>query len=227
MIVFVISGGDLNKQFTRDFIDKTKEEDSLIVACDKGLESCLKMELVPDLVIGDFDSVNEAAFYELPESTEIIKLNPIKDDTDTEAALRLVFERTTYYDCIYLLGATGRRIDHLLGNVSLLGLGLKNDRMIIMVDEYNYIQMLAPKETLELDKEGQYGQFGKYVSVFPYGGKATGVLREGFKYPLKRATLEGFNTLTVSNEITSDVAHIYADTGYLIVCETRDSFNAD
>lgn len=222
MTVFLISGGNVDLDFTRDFIEKNKSDKSLLIACDKGLESCLSMELIPDIVIGDFDSVDEAAFLKLETESEIVKLNPIKDDTDTEAALRIAFERTKYDDCIYVMGATGSRIDHVLGNISLLGLGLLNDRFVIMVDPNNYIQMLGPKETLEIEKSGELGQFGKYVSVFPYGGKASGVTMKGFKYPLNRATLEGFNTLTVSNEIEAQVAEIYVDSGYLIVCESID-----
>ena len=96
------------------------------------------------------------------------------------------------------------------------------DRVVALVDAHNYIQMIGPGETLEIERSGQYKQFGEYISVFPYGGIATGVTMKGFKYPLDRATVTGFNTLTVSNEIVEDVAQISINQGYLIICETRD-----
>ena len=223
MIVFIIAGGKLNPEFAKGFLADHSFDKTLFIACDSGFESCLSLGVNPDIVVGDFDSISDDAYKKIENTgAEVIKLNPIKDDTDTEFALRLAFKRTKNTDEIYILGGTGARIDHTLGNISLLGLGLKHDREVILVDDRNYIQMLAPGWTLELEKDGKFGQFGKYVSVFPYGGIASGVTMKGFKYPLHRATLEGFNTLTVSNEIVDNFATIHVAEGYLIVCESRD-----
>lgn len=223
MIVFIIAGGKLNPEFAKGFIADHSFDKTLFIACDSGFESCQLIGVSPDIIVGDFDSVSDEGFSDIEKSgAEIVKLNPIKDDTDTEAALLIAFKRTKDIDEIYIIGGTGARIDHTLGNINLLGLGLKHDREVILVDDRNYIQMLAPGWTLELEKDGKFGQFGKYVSVFPYGGIAAGVTMKGFKYPLHRATLEGFNTLTVSNEIVEDFASIHVAEGYLIVCESRD-----
>ena len=223
MTVFIIAGGDINPEFAKGFIADHSIDKTLVIACDSGFESCQLIGVSPDIIVGDFDSVSDEGFSDIEKSgAEIVKLNPIKDDTDTEAALLIAFKRTKDIDEIYILGGTGARIDHTLGNINLLGLGLKHDREVILVDDRNYIQMLAPGWTLELEKDGKYGQFGKYVSVFPYGGIASGVTMKGFKYPLHRATLAGFNTLTVSNEIVGDFASIHVAEGYLIVCESRD-----
>ena len=220
MIVFIIAGGKLNPEFAKGFIADHSFDKTLFIACDSGFESCLSLGVNPDIVVGDFDSISDDAYKKIENTgAEVIKLNPIKDDTDTEFALRLAFKRTKNTDEIYILGGTGARIDHTLGNINLLGLGLKHDRDVILVDERNYILMLAPGWTLELEKGNQ---FGKYISVFPYAGAASGVTMKGFKYPLHRATLKCFNTLTVSNEIVEDFASIHVAEGYLIVCESRD-----
>ncbi|WP_028243555.1 thiamine diphosphokinase [Pseudobutyrivibrio ruminis] len=220
MIVFIIAGGTLNPDFAKGFIADHSFDKTLFIACDSGFESCLSLGVNPDIVVGDFDSISDDAYKKIEDTgAEVIKLNPIKDDTDTEFALCLAIKRTKNTDEIYILGGTGARIDHTLGNINLLGLGLKHDRDVILVDERNYILMLAPGWTLELEKGNQ---FGKYISVFPYAGIADGVTMKGFKYPLHRATLEGFNTLTVSNEIVDDFATIHVAEGYLIVCESRD-----
>lgn len=82
--------------------------------------------IVPDVIIGDFDSVNADTldFFKKKNDIEWTKLNPVKDDTDTEAAIRLAIEKGA--QSITLLGATGSRIDHVLANIELLGIGLRH-----------------------------------------------------------------------------------------------------
>ena len=221
MTVFIIAGGTIQQSFAKSFIEKRKERDNLYIACDKGFEACLALNLQPNIIVGDFDSVSDSFQKIIDDSTaKVIRLNPVKDDTDTEAALNIAIRRTNSTDSIYILGATGGRIDHLLGNISLLAMGLINDRKVYIADEHNFIQIIGQASVLEIDREGQ---FGKYVSVFPYMEKASGVTMSGFKYPLTDATLEGFNTLTVSNEIVEEHATIEIKSGYLIVCESMDS----
>ncbi|WP_049960221.1 thiamine diphosphokinase [Pseudobutyrivibrio sp. LB2011] len=223
-MIAIIGGGSINKNFISEFISKLDEASLSIIACDSGYENCLDIGQEPDIVIGDFDSISKDAYEKLQHSNaEVIKLNPVKDDTDIEAALNIAIRKSMVGDYIYLLGATGKRLDHFLGNVNLLGMGCLKQRKVVIVDEYNYIQMISAGQVLNLSREGAEAQFGHYISIFPYGGKATGVTMTGFKYPLENATIEGFNTLTVSNEITEEVGSISLKEGYLIVCETRDA----
>lgn len=223
-MIVIIGGGNINTSFAKEFIDRLDKSSLSIMACDSGYENCLAIGLEPDIVIGDFDSISREAYEKLQHSNaEVIKLNPVKDDTDIEAAVNIAIHKTSFGEFIYILGGTGKRLDHFLGNVNLLGMGCLKQRKVVIVDEYNYIQMISAGQVLDLSREGEEAQFGHYVSIFPYGGKATGVTMTGFKYPLENATIEGFNTLTVSNEITEEVGSISLKEGYLIVCETRDA----
>ena len=223
-MIVIIGGGNINTSFAKEFIDRLDKSSLSIMACDSGYENCLAIGLEPDIVIGDFDSISREAYEKLQHSNaEVIKLNPVKDDTDIEAAVNIAIHKTSFGEFIYILGGTGKRLDHFLGNVNLLGMGCLKQRKVVIVDEYNYIQMISAGQVLDLSREGEEAQFGHYVSIFPYGGKATGVTMAGFKYPLENATIEGFNTLTVSNEITEEVGSISLKEGYLIVCETRDA----
>ena len=223
-MIVIIGGGSINTSFAKEFIDRLDKSSLSIMACDSGYENCLAIGLEPDIVIGDFDSISKEAYEKLQHSNaEVIKLNPVKDDTDIEAAVNIAIHKTSFGEFIYILGGTGKRLDHFLGNVNLLGMGCLKQRKVVIVDEYNYIQMISAGQVLDLSREGEEAQFGHYVSIFPYGGKATGVTMTGFKYPLENATIEGFNTLTVSNEITEEVGSITLKEGYLIVCETRDA----
>ncbi len=94
-----------------------------MLAADRGLDFFLETGLVPDIVDGDFDSLSGAgkAYLESLDHTEIVRLNPEKDDTDTQSTLNLAIRRGAKN--ILILGATGGRLDHFIGNMGLLGYG--------------------------------------------------------------------------------------------------------
>lgn len=220
MTVIIIAGGSIDEDFTRGFIEGFNESSLFIIACDRGYEACERMGITPSLVVGDFDSAKSGTYERvLASSVEIVKLNPIKDDTDAEAALDIAISRTTPLDEIYLLGATGTRLDHVMGNLGLLGKGLKNERIVIMIDSHNFIEMIEPGTTYGISK---IDQFGKYISVFSYMEPVKGLTMKGFKYPVENAEVTGFNTLTVSNELVEDCGTITIESGYLIVMQTKD-----
>ncbi|MCR5415641.1 MAG: thiamine diphosphokinase [Pseudobutyrivibrio sp.] len=218
MITFIIGAMPVEGQWIRDVVNTYEKDERTIIACDRGYFNTNMAGIIPDVVIGDFDSAGEVLYEHLMrENKNVIKLNPIKDDTDIEAALRYSFENTE--GDIVILGALGGRIDHTLGNIALLGLGLEHGRDVYLQNAVNRVQMIPPNGELVLKKAEQYG---KYVSVFPYMSEVTGLTMAGFKYPLEQATIKGFNTLTVSNEIEADIAYIRHQDGYLLVCETVD-----
>ena len=143
------------------------------------------------------------------------RLQPIKDDTDTEAALMLALERTE--GDIVILGGTGTRLDHVLGNISILGKAFSFHRNVVLLDSHNRICLV--KDAWSIAKKEQ---FGNYVSVFPMQGVARGVTMKGFYYPLTDVTLTGYTSLGVSNEIVDEKASVFVREGVLIVIESRD-----
>ena len=221
MTVLIVAGGEIDKEFAASYIKYIDNHALYVIACDKGYEACESLHITPKVLVGDFDSVDDAAQNRAKAAgIEMIKLNPIKDDTDVEVALNHAFSVTNPGDEIYMLGCTGGRLDHTIGNFHLMGMGAKCERAVIIVDSHNYIEMITPGETYIVEPETQ---FGKYVSVFPFMGPVTGLTMTGFKYSVTNKTLEGFDTLTVSNEVkTSSYAEITIESGYLIVMETRD-----
>ncbi|SHJ35967.1 thiamine diphosphokinase [Pseudobutyrivibrio xylanivorans] len=220
MIVVIIAGGNIDEKFIGGFIEDLDESSLFLIACDKGYEACERMGIKPDVLIGDFDSASgDVSGSAEKAGVQVIRLNPVKDDTDTEAALDLAIKKTTEEDEIFLLGVTGTRIDHVLGNISLVGKGLLADREVTMLDSHNSIQMIKPGETYIVEKDYQ---FGKYISVFPYMGPVKGLNMTGFKYPVKDGEIHGFSTLTVSNELAEDEGVITIEEGTLIVIESLD-----
>lgn len=212
---FIVSGGAVEDTFVCRMLKEQRPK--LTVAADAGMEFFYRNGLTPDIIIGDFDSAGSPAFAHFREQpgVEIKTLNPIKDDTDTEAAVRLAVARGAQQ--ITLAGATGSRLDHVLANIELLGIGLNAGVPMALVDAHNRIRMI--KEGLILRREEQFGNF---VSLLPYSESVEHLTLHGFKYPLTDYCLKGFCSLGVSNEIVGDEAVITFDGGILLLVESRD-----
>lgn len=90
-----------------------------MIAVDGGLKGAKELGLVPDVIVGDFDSVDPAvlAFYRKMEHI-VWEVPAGKDDTDTELALKRAMAMGAGE--IVILGATGGRLDHMIGNIQLL-----------------------------------------------------------------------------------------------------------
>ena len=125
MKYLIVCGGNIEQEFACEVIKKSGID--VIIAADCGMDFLYQNGITPDIIVGDFDSTKTKALEYFVEKgqSEIHTLNPVKDDTDTEFAIRTAMERGA--GNIVMIGATGSRIDHVLGNISLLGMGLKND----------------------------------------------------------------------------------------------------
>ena len=214
----IVSGGNIHKDFALDFLKKNKTENTCLIAADRGVEFFMGTDLEPDVAVGDFDSLSAegAKYMETLKHTEIRRLKPEKDDSDTQSAANYALEQGT--ERIMILGATGNRIDHLMANFGLLMLGKIKQVQIVLVDAYNYMSLIESGMILKKEE-----QFGKYVSFFPIEGEVTGLTLKGFKYPLNSYTLKVEDSgLTVSNEISDPEAEVTFETGKLLMIMSRD-----
>ena len=214
----IVSGGNIHKDFAIDFLKKNKTENTCLIAADRGVEFFMGTDLEPDVAVGDFDSLSAegAKYMETLKHTEIRRLKPEKDDSDTQSAANYAIEQGT--ERIMILGATGNRIDHLMANFGLLMLGKTKQVQIVLVDAYNYMSLIESGMILKKEE-----QFGKYVSFFPIEGEVTGLTLKGFKYPLNSYTLKVEDSgLTVSNEISDPEAEVTFETGKLLMIMSRD-----
>ena len=214
----IVSGGNIHKDFALEFLKKNKTENTCLIAADRGVEFFMGTDLEPDVAVGDFDSLSAegAKYMETLKHTEIRRLKPEKDDSDTQSAANYAIEQGT--ERIMILGATGNRIDHLMANFGLLMLGKIKQVQIVLVDAYNYMSLIESGMILKKEE-----QFGKYVSFFPIEGEVTGLTLKGFKYPLNSYTLKVEDSgLTVSNEISDPEAEVTFETGKLLMIMSRD-----
>ena len=211
----ILTGGKLSLAFAGSFLKEHKFEKA--VAVDGGLEAAKELDIIPDVIVGDFDSVESEAlaYFRTLEGITWYPLVPEKDDTDTEFAVRTALRMGA--EKITILGGTGSRLDHVFGNVELLGIGMEQNVPMELVDANNRIRMIKSGITLE-----KSSQFGTYVSLIPYTECVQHLYLTGFKYPLADVTLKGFCSLGVSNELVEDTAEIRFDGGILLVTESRD-----
>ena len=237
----IVSGGDIQSDFALYFlkknIEKAGRENIRLIAADRGLEFFLDYLILPDVVIGDFDSLSEDGknFLEMQSEdipyggmlewklqkgegkvVEVVRLRPEKDDSDTQSAMNYAIQNGAKE--IVILGVTGNRVDHLMANFGLLILAQKQDTEVALADRYNYMKLITSGTILKKAE-----QFGKYVSFFPLGGDVTGLTLEGFKYPLDKYHLTTADSgLTVSNEISEEYAKVTYESGTLLMIMSRD-----
>lgn len=211
MHILILTGGDLDMVFARSYI-QTQTFDR-VIAADKGLLYAEQLGIRPDFILGDFDSCPEETRKRFEEE-DIMFLPREKDDTDTgiamEQAVRMGAEKIT------VLGSTGTRLDHVLGNMGQLVYALKHGVEAHIVDAHNRIR--AVDRPLKLEKKEQ---FGDYVSLIPVG-KVTGVTLHGFYYPLNNDTLVFHETWGISNELSEETGIIDMKDGILLIVESRD-----
>lgn len=207
----VFSGGEVNNLMqTASLIP----EDAFVVCADSGVYNCEKLKYKANIIVGDFDSsvLEEVKNLTCAENAQIVKLNPIKDDTDTEHCLDILVKEG--FTNIYIVGAIGTRMDHTLANVFLMEKYHKQGADIIVVNENNIVHFLT-EATLELSKNSM-----KYVSVVPL--EDVTISNNGFKYPLNNETLIRYSSRGISNELSSDKGSITISKGCALIIESID-----
>ncbi|MBR4992963.1 MAG: thiamine diphosphokinase [Lachnospiraceae bacterium] len=189
-------------------------EGDYVIAVDGGLMYCESLQVEPDLVVGDFDSVTESfmgALEELEKNVpeKVVRLNPEKDDTDTLAALKIGIEKG--YDTFYMYGCGGGRLEHTIANIQCL-IYLKDRGLKGYIMEGEGMTFVIRDESVGF-KESMEG----YVSLFALDGKITGVTEKGLKYTLDDAELTYGYPLGVSNEFIGDSSEISVSSGTALV----------
>ncbi len=213
-ITAIISGGNINFDFALSFLEKHPVD--CLIGADRGIEFLKKAEITPDYIVGDFDSAGSDALVHFREKgVEIREFKPEKDDTDTQIAVNLAIEKGS--TCIYILGGTGSRLDHVLGNIQILGQAAEAGIECYLIDENNRIRVINNKISIKKSE-----QYGKFVSVVAHTTVVKGLDLVGFYYPLSNYTMSCNQALGLSNEIIAEEAMISVTEGALIVIESRD-----
>lgn len=192
----VMSAGDFAP------VDLDIRKDDYVIAADNGLTYLTRMGIVPDYVIGDYDSLQQegrdalVALQQVRPDT-VMTLPVEKDDTDTMAAARVGLARG--YKVFYLYGALGgARLDHTLANIQTLAFLKENGASAYMIGERCELFVLENEE--RRFEPGFRGAF----SLFAMDREIRGVTIRGMKYEVEDLTIPNHYPIGVSNHIESD-----------------------
>lgn len=186
--------------------------DDFVIAADGGYTKCKSLGIIPDLAVGDWDSLGAA-----PSDCPAAVLPEEKDDTDTLAAIRTGLEKGCEEFHIYC-GTGGKRFDHTVANMQCLVFLSKKNRKGYLYDENTVITAITNTsaefpETAEGD-----------ISVFAADGTAQGVTETGLKYSLNNAAVTSDFPIGVSNAFTGQPAKITVTDGTLYIIFPRGEF---
>ena len=201
----IVGGADINNY---EFIREKLCADDFVIFCDSGLKHLEQLQAEPSLIVGDFDS------HENPHlDVETIVLPCEKDDTDTVYAVKEAINRG--FNDFLLIGVVGARLDHTLGNVSILlyleSLGKKGR----MIDDYSEMEIVSGKPVSICDRYA-------FFSLLNITGCAKGITITGAKYPLSDAEITCEYQYGVSNEVLpGETATVSVKQGKLLLIKIR------
>ncbi|MBQ3006721.1 MAG: thiamine diphosphokinase [Clostridia bacterium] len=197
-VCYVVGAGDCTS------LDFERKSGDLIIAADGGYKYLASAGIKPDILIGDFDSLGD-----IPENENIVRLNPVKDITDMDAAVGIGIEKG--YSEFVIYGALGGRFDHSLANIQLLArLSQQGKKAELRNGETVITAVTDGKITFDSSHKG-------YVSVFSHSDICEKVCIRGLKYTLEDAALKNTFTLGISNEFIGSESEIIIEKGTAII----------
>ena len=181
---------------------------NFVICCDGGASHAAEMGIVPHLIVGDLDSLDEAIKADfMRQNVKFEEFAAEKDATDLELAMHIALQRDP--DEIVILGGYGGRTDHFLGNLQVLINAAKAGVEASLVD--------STTMTFVIDKFTEISRKNyDYISLIPLEAEVKGVTTGGLKYPLYESTLCLGSTVGISNEFVNDVATVSINSGLLL-----------
>lgn len=196
---FIIGAGSFSGMSIRP------EQGDLIIAADGGYNYLKELGIEPDVLMGDFDSLDL-----IPEHRDLIRHSPLKDDTDMALAVAFAAEEGCRRFFLYG-GLGGSRFDHTLANLQLLNGMSRQGLEAYLIGERVILTAITAERICFSEKACGM------ISVFCFGEPAAGVTECGLKYELEDAAMTCDVTLGVSNEFTGRPSFIETGTGTLII----------
>lgn len=206
--IVVIAGGPLeNRDFLRAQLLSFAPAE--IICADGGARHLDALGLIPQVIIGDMDSLAPDILKRCEEQgSRIIRHDRDKKETDTQLALEMALQSRP--DEIRVYGALGGRIDHALANISLLAAAAKRGIAVKLIDEWCEVFVVTRDAVIT-------GSPGQTVSLVPLSSAVQGIELTGFAYPLSGGTMEIGNPYGISNRLEEAKGRITIESGCLLV----------
>lgn len=210
--ILIVSGGSPMRE--GDLRNCCSRAD-FIIAADSGLKYLDAIGILPNLIVGDFDSLTLDGWQDKYSGVETKGFTPEKDYTDTELAIEESLKLSPKQ--ITLVCGTGSRLDHSLANMMILSRLNQAGVDAVILDDHNWVSWIS-EGSYHLEKSNWH-----FMSIVPVS-LSIEVTLEGFKYPLNHRIANRGDTLTISNEwedITRN-GHIVLHSGEALLIRSRD-----
>ena len=203
-VCVIIAGGDVTGHIN-------VPDGALVLCADGGYAHARRQGIVPDIVIGDFDSYTDS----IPDGVKTLRLPVEKDVTDTFRCVQYGEEQG--FSRFHIYGALGgARIDHSIACLQMLRYLYERGEGAILYHGNTVLSMQYGRGVTF-----RYPKFEGDFSVFSLTEESRGVTIRGTKYETDRITLTSSFPLGVSNTITADCAEITVDEGLLLIVQVR------
>lgn len=178
--------------------------DDLVIAADGGLNNIKKLNISPDFIVGDFDSLEYT-----PEGNNVIKHPVKKDETDTILAVNIGFEKG--YKKFVIYGCLGGRLDQTIASIQTANYITQKGGNAVFIDGETHLTVIE-NNNISFSRENT-----GILSVFAVSGKAEGVTINGLMYEVDNATLTPDYPLGVSNEFMGNDSEIRVNKGKICI----------
>jgi thiamine pyrophosphokinase len=211
--VIIANGAPPEEATIRRWLQPGEDSHVRLICADGGARAALALDLTPEVVVGDLDSLDEAMQARLKAiGCRLVVYPAAKDWTDLELTLKLAVQEGAAE--IIILGALGGRLDQELANILLLLLPELRHVPTRIVDERQELSVVR-------DQAEIVGQPGDVVSLIPLGGDVEGIVTEGLLYPLRDEPLLSGPARGVSNVLAEPVARVTLGSGALLIVHSR------
>lgn len=212
MIGVLVAGGKLsNNKIFKKYISKS----DFSVAVDSGGDIFYKNNILPNLLVGDLDSIDKKSLTYFKDNKIKIEKYPCeKDLTDLEIGLNSLINNGC--DKIYALGTIGSRIDHSLANIMILKKMYDLNYKCYMINDKNRVQYIESKKEIIINKEYEN------ISIVPLSENGINVSLEGFYYKITDYEMELGSTTGISNYLLNNEGSIKLNRGRALIIESND-----
>jgi thiamine pyrophosphokinase len=189
---------------------KLLNKNTTLIATDGGANTAYQLGFEPEYIIGDMDSYSPTG----NEKAEVLRIDD-QETNDLEKALNLALKKG--FKNVIVLGATGKRLDHTLKNLSVLLQFNPEFDSIIFKDHHSDIFLI------DSPFRQQY-PVGTTISLYPLSGRVDGIITKGLQYPLNNESLingirDGSSNKTIKKEI--EITYKRGDLLLFVISDTQ------
>lgn len=213
MKVCILLNGKINDySIIKQFINNQKYD--YIICADGGANHAYKMNITPNYIIGDLDSINKETIDFYKKQNVLFEEFPSKKN-ETDSELCIFLSKSLNANKIDLFGTLGGRIDHILANINLLYYIREQEIIPRIISEKEEIY-IATNECVKIK-----GNVNDIISIIPIKGDAKGVTLENLEYPLNNYDMNYSTPLGISNIMLSEECKIAVKKGSLLIIRNK------